>query len=135
MPDFRIVTEDFSVSPQLSLDDVSAAAAAGYRTIICNRPDGEDEANQPSAAAIREKAESLGLAFHDFPFSGGPSTEIVNAQAEQLRKAETPVLAYCGTGTRAILSWALSHGQEDLDAAIAAGTSAGYDLSTLLSYM
>ena len=38
----RKVTETLSVSPQIQDQDVAAIAAAGFRAILCNRPDGED---------------------------------------------------------------------------------------------
>jgi uncharacterized protein (TIGR01244 family) len=136
MPDFTKVTADFSVSTQLSIEDIEAAAAAGYGAIISNRPDGEEDAPaQPDMATLRVKAEALGMAFHGLPYSGAPGSDTVKDMAAILKATDKPVLAYCRTGTRAILAWALGQEQEDLDAAIAAGTNAGFDLSTLLSYM
>ncbi len=135
MPDFRKVTDDFSVSPQLSLEDVDAAAAAGFGMIISNSHDGEVETDLPDMAEIGARAESLGLVFHALPYTGAPGAELVREQAAIMQNAKGPVLAYCRTGTRAILIWALAQSQDDLDMAITAGTNAGYDLSTLLSYM
>lgn len=97
---FLPVTPDFSVSPQIAVEDVARIKAEGFRSIICNRPDGEDP-GQPEVAAIRAEAERLGLSFAFVPvISGGMLPE----DAADLRAALTdlpgPVLAYCRSGTR-----------------------------------
>ncbi|MEZ5946347.1 MAG: TIGR01244 family sulfur transferase [Hyphomonas sp.] len=132
MADIRQVTDAFAVAAQLSEEDVAAIAAAGFKTILCNRPDGEGGPMQPKSSAIRAKAESLGLTFVALPFSGAPTPEIVSQMAHVLNDAPQPVLAYCRTGTRSITAWALTHagqgaGEEIVDAA----AGAGYDLSNI----
>ncbi|OZB14271.1 MAG: TIGR01244 family protein, partial [Hyphomonas sp. 34-62-18] len=47
MADIRRVTPDFAVAPQISEADVEEIAAAGFKTIIANRPDGEGGVDQP----------------------------------------------------------------------------------------
>ena len=132
MTEIRKVTENFAVSPQISEEDVAEIAAAGYKTIIANRPDGEGGPDQPAMGAIRAKAESLGLAFHALPFSGGPSHDIAARQGELIFEAAKPVLAYCRTGTRSVTAWALSRAGEDpADDVISAASNAGYDLEGL----
>ena len=42
MSQFRRVTDQLSVAPQISLGDVDEAARQGFRLIINNRPDGEE---------------------------------------------------------------------------------------------
>lgn len=134
MADIRSVTDTFSVSPQITPEDVEAIAAAGFKTIIANRPDGEGGLDQPRMGAVRAKAEELGLTFIALPFSGAPTPEIVERTGQILSQAETPVLAYCRTGTRSITAWALVHaGQGAADDIITAAAGAGYDLSTLRS--
>jgi uncharacterized protein (TIGR01244 family) len=64
------VSEKFAVSPQLAPRDMRGLADAGFKVLICNRPDGE-EPNQPAVASMREAAEEAGLAFHHIPVSGG----------------------------------------------------------------
>ncbi|MEO0982026.1 MAG: TIGR01244 family sulfur transferase [Pseudomonadota bacterium] len=129
MPDFRKVTETLSVSPQITEADLEAAAAQGFKTIICNRPDGE-ALGQPKSAALKAKAAALGLAYVELPFGGAPTQDIVSRQGAAIDGAEAPVLAFCRSGTRSITAWALSRaGGEDPDKVIAAAAEAGYDLS------
>ena len=136
MADIRRVTEAFAVAPQINEEDVAQIQAAGIKTIVANRPDGEGGVDQPRMGAIRAKAESLGLAFVALPFSGAPTPEVVERMSNILNEAPQPVLAYCRTGTRCITAWALTHagqgtGQEIVDAA----ADAGYDLSSLQSLL
>ena len=132
MPDIRQVTDSFAVAPQISEDDVAEIAAAGFKTIIANRPDGEGGIDQPRMGAIRTKAEELGLTFVAIPFSGAPTPDILERIGAALAEAPAPVLAYCRTGTRSITAWALTHGgQGAADDIIQAGANAGYDLSGL----
>jgi sulfide:quinone oxidoreductase len=132
MADIRTVTDGFAVAPQISEADVPAIAAAGFKTIIANRPDGEGGIDQPRMGAIRAAAESLGLAFVAIPFSGAPTPDILERIQAALAEAPAPVLAYCRTGTRSITAWALTYaGQGAGDDIVDAGARAGYDLSGL----
>lgn len=132
MLDIRTVTDSFAVAPQIGPEDVEAIAAAGYKTIIANRPDGEGGLDQPRMGQIRAKAESLGLTFVALPFSGAPTPEIVERTGHILAEAETPILAYCRTGTRSITAWALVHsGQGTSEEIVSAAAGAGYDLSSI----
>lgn len=134
MTDFRRVTEQLYVAPQISVADVAEAARQGFKTVINNRPDGEDPA-QPAGAEIEAAAKSAGLAYFHIPVRGGPTPEQVAAEAELLGKVEGPVLAYCRSGTRSIVTWSLgqaaagTRSREDL---IGLGQAAGYDLSGVL---
>ena len=132
MVDIRTVTDSFAVAPQIGPEDVEDIAAAGYKTIIANRPDGEGGLDQPRMGQIRAKAESLGLTFVALPFSGAPTPEIVERTGHILAEAETPILAYCRTGTRSITAWALVHsGQGTSEEIVSAAAGAGYDLSSI----
>ncbi|MDP1874517.1 TIGR01244 family sulfur transferase [Phenylobacterium sp.] len=131
---FRRVTDQFSVSPQIAVDDVAAAAAQGVVLIINNRPDGEDPA-QPSGAGIEAAARAAGLDYIAIPVRGGPDAGQVLAQREAVDQADGPVLAYCRSGTRSIVTWALGQAQDgamDRQTLIALGAEAGYDLSGVL---
>ena len=132
MTDFRRVTEGFSVAPQLTLEDLSAAKTAGFKTIICNRPDHEHGPDQATIEDMKAKAESLGLVFLALPFSGFPRQETVAQQGALLEAAEKPVLAYCRSGTRSITAWALSQaGQGRRADLVESAAAAGYDLSSI----
>ena len=60
------VSSSFSVSDQLTPDDVDTLAANGVRTLVCNRPDGE-VAGQPSFADISKRAAQHGIGMHYLP--------------------------------------------------------------------
>lgn len=132
MTDIRKVTDDFAVAPQIDENDIDAIAAAGYKTIIANRPDGEGGIDQPRMGAIRTRAEAAGLTFVAIPFSGAPTPEILERFGAALSEAPSPILAYCRTGTRSITAWALTHGGQGMGEEIVdAAAGAGYDLSSL----
>ncbi|MBY0565332.1 MAG: TIGR01244 family phosphatase [Hyphomonadaceae bacterium] len=124
------VTPLFAVAGQLSPEDFALAAAAGFRAVINNRPENE-EPGQPSAAAMRAAAETVGLAYHALPFQGAPPPGAVASMATVLAETRGPVLAYCRTGRRSILAWGLAKalmGDMRPDEIIAAAAKAGYDL-------
>jgi uncharacterized protein (TIGR01244 family) len=131
---FRRVTDQFSVSPQIAVGDVAQAAAQGFVLIINNRPDGEDPA-QPQGAEIAAAARAAGLDYVAIPVRGGPDAAQAQAQLEAVEAAQGPVLAYCRSGTRSIVTWAIGQAQAgslDRQTLIALGAEAGYDLSTVL---
>lgn len=129
---FRLLTPSLSVSPQLTAADVAEAAREGFKAIIDNRPDGE-EPGQPSAADMQVLAATHGLAFAHVPTIGGQITdEHVARMSEALARLDGPVLAYCRTGTRSTMLWALGEaGAQPADALIEVAARAGYDLSGL----
>ncbi|MCH9808882.1 MAG: TIGR01244 family phosphatase [Alphaproteobacteria bacterium] len=130
--DVRKVTEDLSVAPQISADEVAEIAAAGFKTIICNRPDGED-ALQPGCQAISDAASRLGVAVvHQPVVSGQLGMADVVAFKKLVEDAQKPVLAYCRSGTRCVTLWGLSQaGNLSSQEIIGAAAIAGYDLSGL----
>ncbi|EKF17604.1 TIGR01244 family sulfur transferase [Nitratireductor pacificus] len=98
--DIRRISEDYAVSPQIAVEDVAAIKAAGFRSVVCNRPDGED-AGQPPVAAIAEAAKAAGLDFRHVPVvSGAMTMDDVTAMAAALKDLPGPVFAYCRSGTR-----------------------------------
>jgi len=131
MTQFRRVTDQFSVSPQIAVGDVAQAAAEGFVLIINNRPDGEDPA-QPDGAEIEAAARAAGLDYVAIPVRGGPDAAQVLAQRQAVEAANGPVLAYCRSGTRSIVTWAIGQAQAgtvDRQTLISQGAEAGYDLS------
>lgn len=131
--DIRQITDTYAVSPQIEPADCAALAEAGFRSVICNRPDGE---NPPAlhAAALREAAEAAGLTFIENPMSGmALSPEIVACQAEALAAADGPVLAYCRSGTRSTVIWAFGAASTlPISEITDAAARAGYDLSGMV---
>ena len=129
----RTVNESISVAPQIAVADVADIAAAGFTTIVNNRPD-DEEPGQPSGAEIQAAAEAAGLVYVAIPVThAGFSHPQLDAMAEALTASKGPVLAYCRSGTRSCNLWALAAAKAgrnpDLLAAQAEG--AGYDLSNI----
>ncbi len=127
--DIRPLTDSYAVSPQIASEDMAAIAQAGFTTVICNRPDGE---NPPELqqAALRAAAEAAGLTFLVNPVVGGAITmENVQGQAQALENSTGPVLAYCASGNRSSIVWALSQaGKRPTEELIALPARHGYTL-------
>ncbi|WP_274629947.1 TIGR01244 family sulfur transferase [Arvimicrobium flavum] len=97
---YRQIAEGYSVSSQITPEEVAEIKAAGFKSVICNRPDNEDP-GQPSADTIRTAVEAAGLAFRHIPVISGQLTQAnVEEQAAALEELEGPVFAYCRSGTR-----------------------------------
>ncbi|SAI73280.1 Uncharacterized protein conserved in bacteria [Bordetella ansorpii] len=97
----RPLSPDFAVAPQLTPEDMADVAAAGYKSVIINRPDHEGGADQPTAAEVSKAAQALGLRVEYQPVvSGSMTMDDVVRFAELLRELPGPVLAYCRSGTR-----------------------------------
>lgn len=131
MPFIRL-TDDVAVAPQLRLEDLDAIAAAGFKAVINNRPDGESP-DQPPQEIIAARAAELGLAYRFVPVvSGHFEAGDVQAFREALEELEGPVVAFCRSGTRSSVLWALSQaGNMPADEIVATTGRAGYDLSAL----
>lgn len=130
--DIRPLTEQYAVSPQVTPGDAAEIAAAGYRVVICNRPDAENPPEH-QMDAVREAVEAAGMAFVANPFSG-PTMGMahVEAQGTAIAGAAGPVFAYCASGNRSSIMWALSQaGTMEADAMIAAAAKHGYQLEGL----
>jgi uncharacterized protein (TIGR01244 family) len=130
--DIRPITPDYAVSPQIDPEDFPAIAAAGYRTVIDNRPDAEVPPSH-HASAMRAAAEAAGLAFVFNPVIGGMLTEEnIKAQGAAIAASEGPVLAYCASGNRSSFVWALSQaGMRPVDDLIGLPARFGYQLQGL----
>jgi uncharacterized protein (TIGR01244 family) len=133
MADIRRVTDGFSVSPQLALEDFPQLAAMGFRHVIGNRPDGEGM-GQPTSQAVEQAATAAGMTYVHAPFAGQPTAEAVEAVTDSLAAAKGPVIAFCRSGTRSVTAWAYSRAKAGAltpEAIINAAGNAGYDLSPL----
>ncbi|MBY8916750.1 TIGR01244 family sulfur transferase [Nitratireductor rhodophyticola] len=98
--DIKKISDDYAVSPQIAVEDVAAIKQAGYKSIVCNRPDGED-AGQPTVETISKAAKEAGLSFRHVPVvSGAMTIDDVTDMATALRELPGPVFAYCRSGTR-----------------------------------
>ena len=125
----RDITDSYSVSPQINPEDLVALKEAGFARIIDNRPDGEiPESHQTEA--MRAAAEAAGLEFVANPVIGGAITlENVQQQGEAIATAPGRVLAYCASGNRSSVVWALSQaGKRPTDELIALPARHGYNM-------
>lgn len=104
--EIRQITEDYSVAPQIGAEQVAEIRAAGFRSIIGNRPDSEDGAVPHDA--IEAAARAAGLEFRYIPVVSGQVTQQnVDDQAAALAALPKPVLAYCRSGARCTNLFAL----------------------------
>jgi len=104
------ITPAYSVSPQIDPADVAGIATLGFRSILCNRPDGE-AADQPPVDAVRAEATRLGLGFAYVPVvSGSIDAGNVADFRAALASLPKPVLAYCRSGARCQNLWLLAEG-------------------------
>jgi len=130
--DPRCITPRYFVSPQISAEDLQSLAEAGFKAVICNRPDAEVPPSH-QANAIRIAAESAGLRFEELPLTHQTMTaENVARQRELAEICDGPVLAYCASGTRCSVVWALGHaGDMTPDSILSKTAAAGYQLDNL----
>ena len=137
MSDFRVLSDSFLASEQLTLADVAAAKSIGVALIVNNRP--EDEAgDQTPGAAIEAAVRAAGMDYLAIPVTPGAFSEAqVRAMCSALDGADGKVLAYCRTGTRSTLLWALTRAAsgEPLETIASAASAAGYDISPVLPVM
>ena len=134
MTGFRRVTDSLSVSPQIAVGDLDRAALEGFVLVINNRPD-DEEPGQPSSAQIEAAAAAAGLDYVHIPVRGGPTHDQVEAVRRAVEGAEGPVLAFCRSGTRSIITWSLGQaasGSSDRATLVRQGADAGYDLAGVL---
>jgi len=131
--DLRQITDDISVSPQIEPGDIPAIAQAGFRAIMCNRPD-DEEPGQCCYDDVAKAALAAGLKVHWLPIvTSAITSENISDFRAALEQMPKPLLAYCRTGTRCTMMWSMAV-FDDLPAQdILQHTSkAGYDMSGLL---
>ena len=131
--DIRPLDDSYAVSPQITPEDIPAIAEAGYTMVIDNRPDGEIPP-ELHAEALRPALEAAGISLVFNPVTGGALTmDNVTAQREAIDGAAKAgggkVLAYCASGNRSSIVWALAlAGRRPTDELVAAGAQYGYQV-------
>jgi uncharacterized protein (TIGR01244 family) len=123
------LSDSVAVAPQILPEDIPDIADAGFRVLINNRPDGEQE-GQPRSAELQAAAEAAGIEYHylpvtamDFPGEGfGEMQRLMNDESR-------PVLAFCRSGTRCANLWVATRGDNDRSAAEEYARGLGFDLS------
>ena len=126
------IIDDYVVSEQITADDIQKIKEAGFKTIFCNRPDNE-EINQITVKSIQDEATNNGINFIHQPVIGGQLTKKdIEDFTRHFNSAEKPIFAYCRTGTRCSMLWALSESEvRSKDEILKLTSDAGYDLTNL----
>lgn len=134
---FRKITDGIYASPQITADQIAEATALGIKLIVNNRPDGEGD-DQTPGEEIEAAARAAGMDYVAIPVThSGFSEPQVKAMADALDTTQGGVLAYCRSGTRSTLLWALAEASQggDPDALTNMAAKAGYDVSPIRPLM
>jgi uncharacterized protein (TIGR01244 family) len=103
---FQRLDADISVAPQLVPEAMAEAKAAGYRSVINNRPDFEGGPAQPTNASMEAAARAAGLEYAFLPVASGyQSPEEIARFAELIETLPKPILAFCRSGARSGRLW------------------------------
>ena len=130
------LSPDFSVTPQIEATEVAELAMRGFKSIIGNRPEGEAP-DQPSWPSLVAEAERHGMSARQIPVVPGQiGPDDVRLFAAALRDLPTPIAAFCRTGTRSAMLWALANPEGlSVDERIARAAAQGYDIGPLRERM
>lgn len=136
MAAYKKIDEKLSISGQIFVGHLEKIKAQGFTTIVCNRPDFEDDIeDQPLSDDIQNRAHELGMQFVYIPVDGsGPNMKAVQKIKEALDAARGPVLAYCLSGQRSLTLYSLAKAFDGLsttDELIFKASQVGYNLSGL----
>lgn len=127
--DLRQLSPNLAVSGQIQPEDVTALAAAGFKVLVNNRPDEEIDPSIDHEAMSRAAALS-GMSYHYLPFYPGQITPRLITDFSEATSGRGPVIAYCRSGHRCTVLWALSQASKRPEAEILqVATEAGYDLT------
>ena len=95
------IDDNFSSSPQIDAKDLPDIKAAGFKSIICNRPDNEDGGNHPDHGLLEAAANKLGLEFAYLPVIPGQINDTNVAEFRTIvNKLPHPTVGYCRLGIR-----------------------------------
>jgi sulfide:quinone oxidoreductase len=102
------MSENLAVGPQLWPEQLGELVAAGFRAVICNRPDGE-EWGQPAFAEIAAAAKAAGLEAVYVPAGHSQMGPRLAAEfADAVERLPKPVFAYCRSGARSAALWQIA---------------------------
>jgi len=130
------LSPDLSVMPQIEVAEVADLAARGFKSIIGNRPEGEAP-DQPAWSSLAAEAARHGMSARQIPVVPGQiGPDHVDRFASALREMPKPIAAFCRTGTRSAMLWALANPDAlSIDQRIASAAAQGYDLAPLRERM
>ncbi len=128
----RQLDDKVLVSGQIAPDEVADLKDQGVTLIVNNRPDGE-EPGQPTGAQIEQAAEDAGIIYRGLPIRRGIGPADVEAMEEAIEAADGKVLAYCRSGTRSTLAWAVARRKQgvSIEELEQAAARAGVDLAPI----
>ncbi|WP_210644445.1 MULTISPECIES: bifunctional protein tyrosine phosphatase family protein/NAD(P)/FAD-dependent oxidoreductase [unclassified Pseudomonas] len=131
--DIRHLAPGLSVSEQIFPNQLNELKNAGFRAIICNRPDGEGS-DQPLFAEIKRVAQAIGIEAHYLPAESGKVTDEQGvAFGKLLESVPKPILAYCRSGMRSTTMWALSQAEhQPLPQIVETAKKAGFDMKGVI---
>ncbi len=134
--DIRQLTPRYYVAPQISPDEMGALKEAGITRILCNRPD-EEVPPAFGSAAMQVAAEAAGLEFALQPLTHQTMNEEVILHNRSIgADFDGVTLAYCASGTRSCIAWALGQaGLQSADDILAAARAGGYDVDNMRAYL
>ena len=116
------LTAELTVGPQIQPDDLQALADSGFRSIICNRPDGE-ASDQPTFAQISTAAKAMNIEAKYLPVVPGIITDQdVENFSNALLELPHPTFAYCRTGFRSKKLWSLGQQNDNALSILLSGT-------------
>jgi sulfide:quinone oxidoreductase len=133
---FHHLEDGLQVAAQISPQDLPDIVQAGFRSLICNRPDGEVE-GQPSMDSVESAALALGLPLRRIPVVGSAISDTdIAAYRDALEALPRPILAYCRSGNRSSVLWALARAADlPAEQLIETARQAGYELSALRPWL
>ena len=128
------INSDTFVGPQIALSDIENIKDVGICSIIVTRPDGESD-DQPSFATVENAAAEASLAAYQIPVIPGQITDDqVRLFGSLTASLPKPIFAYCRSGARATMLWALNEAANgrSVDEILEATKATGHDLSALV---
>jgi uncharacterized protein (TIGR01244 family) len=107
--DIRPIDDEYSVSGQISVEDLDQIKALGFKSIVCHRPDGESP-DQTPFSVIEARAKELGLDIAHVPVGPmGVTEEAVAGMVDALDEFPRPMLGYCRSGARSTATYQKSY--------------------------
>ena len=110
----RELDDKVLVSGQIRPNEIAALRDQGVTLIVNNRPDGE-EPDQPLGVEIEEAAAAAGIDYRSVPIIRGIGPADADAMRDAIAASEGKVLAFCRSGTRSALAWALAKNDEGME--------------------
>lgn len=133
MKDIVYLTPDFAITGDLAPADFAAAASLGFKAILNNRPDGEEE-YQLTGATEAELAWRAGLKYRFLPLDKHElfTDPVVEGMIHTIGELDGPILAHCKSGLRSAIVWAAASARTvAVDDVLAMLQNAGQELDFL----